>query len=309
MQKISSYLYPNKINIVADLAVFPVRWNIVYQNRVKIYQGVDNLLTLDVKNADQKRIDIDGMQLKMSIMSSEGEEVATIPISTTDTKGLATVNVTAAQLASVTPQFLKFTIYRINEDQSKTVFYADTQFGVDGKMELVGSAVPVRSPARLISRFNALSRDGINRLETTYYSDAVEITRPNIIKNPLDEALNFEFLTHNLEAEVVLEFTKDKIVSAGTDWEIIETFDISPSTVTTIKTYMYPIYTREYTWARVKYKKQNESTGKIVKVIVTFDEVEEFFINNGEPDSVITSGIDGGSPGDEIIRTIDAGEQ
>jgi len=72
MQKISSYLYPNRINVVADLALFSTRWNIVYQNRVKIYQGVDNVLTIDVKNSDQKRIDISEMDLHMIVTDTNG---------------------------------------------------------------------------------------------------------------------------------------------------------------------------------------------------------------------------------------------
>jgi len=309
MQKISSYLYPNRINIVADVAVFPVRWNIVYQNRVKIYQGVDNLLTLDVKNADQKRIDIDGMDLEMCIMSTAGKLVATLPVTPSETKGLATVNVSAVDIVDVTPQFLNFTIYRINEDSTKTVFYADTQFGAKGNMELLGYAVAVPIPARYISRFLALTNDRINPFITTYYSDAVEITRPNFTQSVLEDSLNFEFLTHGLDAEITVEFTKDSVISSSTEWEEIEKFTMSSTTVTTIKTYTYPMYTREFTWARVKYNRLDDSQGKIVKVIVTFDEIEEFFINSGAPDSEITGGIDGGLPTDAGSTIIDAGEQ
>jgi hypothetical protein len=309
MQKISSYLYPNRINIVADVAVFPVRWNIVYQNRIKIYQGVDNLLTLDVKNADQKRIDIDEMDLEMCIMSTAGKLVATLPVTPSETKGLATVNVSAVDLEEVTPQFLNFTIYKINEDSTKTVFYADTQFGAKGNMELLGYAVATPTPARYISRFLTLTNDRSDPFVVTYYSDAVEITRPNFTQNVLEDSLNFEFLTHGLDAEITVEFTKDSVISSSTEWEEIEKFTIASTTVTTIKTYTYPMYTREFTWARVKYNRLDDSQGKIVKVIVTFDEIEEFFIDNEGPDAVFVSGIDGGFPDDEGTTTIDAGER
>ena len=88
MQKISSYLYPNRINVVADVALFPVRWNIVYQNRIKIYQGVDNVLTLDVKNSDQKRIDISEMTLKMSITDTLGRDLTTVNVTPSASSGL-----------------------------------------------------------------------------------------------------------------------------------------------------------------------------------------------------------------------------
>ena len=64
MQKISSYLYPNRIEVIANVALdpdtCPVEWKIVYQKPIKIYKGVDNVIELEVKNSDQKRIDLFG---------------------------------------------------------------------------------------------------------------------------------------------------------------------------------------------------------------------------------------------------------
>ena len=58
MQKISSYLYPNRIQLLANLASFNVEYTNVYQRTIKIYKGVDNVLEFDIKNADQKRLDL-----------------------------------------------------------------------------------------------------------------------------------------------------------------------------------------------------------------------------------------------------------
>jgi hypothetical protein len=293
MQKISSYLYPNKINIVADVAVFPTRWNIVYQNRVKIYQGVDNVLTIDVKNADQKRIDISEMSLEMSITDVKGQALATLPLTPTATTGLATVNVTPDILENLTPQFLQFTIYRLNDDDTKTLMYADAQFGAKGNMELVGSAVPVNPAPRYITRFNAITNDRITPFSTTYYSDAVEITKPNFLVPAPNEALSFDFDTTLLQAEVTIEFTKDSVVSAGTEWETIETFTIPLNSSLNNRVYFYPTVKREYTWARVKYTKQS-TNGKFNKVTVTFETLDEAFIASGNAGNNFDLTVDGG---------------
>ena len=58
MQKISTYLYPNRIELLADLAGFTTEYTNVYQRTLKIYNGIDNTLEFDMKNADQKRIDL-----------------------------------------------------------------------------------------------------------------------------------------------------------------------------------------------------------------------------------------------------------
>lgn len=293
MQKISTYLYSNIINVIADLAIFPVRWNIVYQNNIKIYKGVDNLLTIDVKNADQKRIDISSYNLKLVIFDVNGQEVITTSIIPSTTTGLATTLITSEDIVDIGSQFLKYSIYNLNSDNRKNVFYADANFGAVGNIELVGSAVPVDPPPKYITRFTALTKDNVTPFETVYYSDAVEIIKPNFLHPVANDALAFEFETTMLQAEVTIEFTKDSIVSAGTEWESIETFTIPINSSTNNRLYAYPTVTRDYTWARVKYTKQSTS-GKINKVTVTFEKIDQAFIDGGDiltsPDLTVNGG-------------------
>jgi hypothetical protein len=268
MQKISSYLYPNRINVVANLDLFPVRWNIVYQNIIKIYTNIDNVLTIDVKNSDQKRIDISDMTLKMSITDVNNAAVATVDLVPSQQTGLATVNITSELVENLQPQFLNFTIYRENEDQTKTIFYADTQFGAVGKIELLRSAIDDIELVRYITRFNSRMNDYIQPSKTTTFSDAVELTQRNFLKAPEDESVSFEFKTISLEAIATVQFTKDPVISSGTDWIDIETFDIATTTSSFTKTYQFPVYNRELTWARVIYDRSPNNQGSIDKIIV-----------------------------------------
>lgn len=269
MQKISSYLYPNRINVIADLAAFPVRWNIVYQNRIKIYQGVDNVLTVDVKNAEQKRIDISNMNLEMCVMDVNGQLLTAVPLVNMQTQGLATATVAATELVHLSPQFLKFTIYKINNDNTKTLLYADTQFGALGNMELVGSAVPVESEPRYITRWLDSMNDRIHTpWITTWYSDAVEIKKPNFLTSATLDRLDFEFAFRGLAATVTVQFTKDPIVGAGITWVDVDTFTVDPQTANLTRTYTNGTYNREWTWARVNYVRATNNTGKIDKITV-----------------------------------------
>jgi len=253
MQKISSYLYPNRINVVADVSLFPVRWNIVYQNRVKIYQGVDNILTLDVKNSDQKRIDISEMTLKMSITDTAGHGIVVADVVPTATTGLATISIPAGDLAILDPQFLNFAIYRENEDLTKTVFYADTQFGVKGNMELVGSVLPVTTPERYIRAFNPITDADSRPYVTTYFSDAVEVRKPNDLIPEVDESIELEFLFNKSHATVTVQFTKDDIINNSTIWTDVLGFGVLEEDTSRIATIEYPKYNRSITWMRVKF--------------------------------------------------------
>jgi hypothetical protein len=270
MQKISSYLYPNRINVVADVTLFSTRWNIVYQNKIKIYKGVDNVITVDVKNADQKRIDISDMTLKLSVMDVQGKHFYTADLTATAVTGLATVNIPESALTSIDPQFLSYAIYRLNEDDTKTVFYTDSQFGAIGSIELVGDVMPRETAARFITTFTTTSdnRLGSGNEIISYNSDAVEIKQPNFLQNENLDTVSFEIMFDSLEADVTVEFTKDTVISAAASWDKIETFAVVPSTTTVTKTYQYPTYNREYSWARIVYVRARNNTGKIDKAVV-----------------------------------------
>jgi len=268
MQKISSYLYPNRINVVADVATFPVRWNIVYQNRIKIYQNIDNVLTIDVKNSEQKRIDISSMDLKMCVTDVQGKELLTTDLTPSTTTGLATATIVENDLLNITPQFLNFSIYRVNDDLTKTILYADTQFGIKGNMELVGSALSVDTPSRYITRFLAMTNDDINPPVTTWYSDAVEVRKPNYMTDESTDQLNLDFALNGLEATIKVQYTTYDVIGSTIEWIDIEEFQVTSSTATLTKSYSYPTYNREMSWLRVTYVRADENTGNIDKVTV-----------------------------------------
>ena len=75
MQKISTYLYPNRIQLLADLAAFTVEYTNVYQRPIKLYKGIDNTLEFEFKNADQKRISITPYTLTLTVMDNSGQLV------------------------------------------------------------------------------------------------------------------------------------------------------------------------------------------------------------------------------------------
>lgn len=99
MQKISTYLYPNRIELLADLAGFPVEYTNVYQRTVKIYNGIDNTIEFDIKNADQKRIDLDDLTpIELNVMDASGTALPNSPYTVTPLdqatkKGLAYVTI------------------------------------------------------------------------------------------------------------------------------------------------------------------------------------------------------------------------
>ncbi len=265
MQKISSYLYSNRIQVNFDLDVSSTEWRIVYQRTVKIYKGYDNVIELDIKNSYQRRFDVSDKTIKCLVLDDLGQEIYTADITHSSTPGLATFTIPAADIEYLSPQFLTYTLYVLNDDDTKNVIYGDTQFGATGRMELIGSATAKPQASTVIKTFTYL--ENTTTPVRTYYSDSVIVKPKNDIATTQDVDLNFEFDT--LEANIEVQITYDPVVSTGTNWETIESFSVATSTSTLTKTYTIPTdFSNEVNWLRITYVRADENAGKIDRVTI-----------------------------------------
>jgi hypothetical protein len=155
MQKIQSYLYTNRIQLLADVAGFTTEYTNVYQKTVKIYNGVDNVLEFDIKNADQKRIDLSTLSnIELNVMDASGNALPNSPytITPTSTKGIATVTIPDMDLGDYTTQFFRYSV-TATKDGNTVPLYADSRFGVAGTMELISNAMPTFRDDRIYNTF------------------------------------------------------------------------------------------------------------------------------------------------------------
>lgn len=254
MQKIQSYLYPNRIQVVLNSASTLLEWRIVYQRIIKIYQGLDNVIELEVKNLDQKRVNITTTNLQFVILDQLSQEIFATSVDTnTGVTGIGRIVIPAAAVGYLKPQFLKYTVYVINTDSTRTPVYGDTQFGVSGTIDLIGGSLPEPLPPKIIDTFTYLIDDSNpSNFIKTYYSEAVEVNPVNDINE--NSSINLEFRNLGLEASVTVQFTDDAVISFATQWRDIETFSIDSTTDRLFKTYDEILnYSNNVGWMRVKY--------------------------------------------------------
>lgn len=177
MQKISSYLYSNRIQLLADLANFTVEYTNVYQRIVKIYNGIDNVLEFDIKNADQKRIDLDAFSsFSLNVMDQAGNALpnspyTVTPLDQTTHKGIAKVTIPKDDLVTFRPQFFTYSVTGVS-GTSDVILYADTRFGALGKLELVGNAVPV-DQGQKVGTYDSFTAEIDLKGVPTYHSSAI----------------------------------------------------------------------------------------------------------------------------------------
>jgi hypothetical protein len=214
MQKISTYLYPNRIELLADLAGFTTEYTNVYQRTVKIYNGIDNVIEFDIKNADQKRIETRTgqspaiTQIELNIMDVAGTALPNSPYTVTPTsiKGIVTVTIPEDDLVDLESQFLKYSVTAL-KDGNDVMLYGDSRFGAVGRIELVGDAMPTFRDDRVYNTFTA---DIDLKGQPTYHSSAIPATFYEAVPT---EELSFEISLKGFTGSVWVEGTTKSTIN------------------------------------------------------------------------------------------------
>jgi hypothetical protein len=214
MQKIQSYLYPNRIILLADLAGFTTENKIVYARTVKIYQGVDNVIEFDIQNADQKRLNLittpSISNIKLNVMDASGKALPNSPYSVTPSAtvtGIATVTIPSVDLTSLNSQFLKYSVTATNSTSNSIPLYTDSRFGAVGTMEVVGSATPVTRKSVVYDRFSGEINFMGNVLN---HSSAIPAKFYEAVPTT---AMNITIAATSLIATIKIEGTRDSTLS------------------------------------------------------------------------------------------------
>lgn len=269
MQKISTYLYPNRIELLADLAGFTTEYTNVYQRTVKIYSGIDNVIEFDIKNADQKRIETRiGQspvitQIELNLMDASGTALPNSPYTVTPTslKGIVTATIPEDDLADLTPQFLKYSV-TASKDGSDVMLYGDSRFGAVGRIELIGDAMPTfKDPIVYDTYTGEIDLDGnvINHFSamSTKFYEAVPT-----------EAVDVHVYVTGFIGTVWLEGTKKNTINteAFKNASRIRSTTLSVATTTIIE--FNNIDVTELGYLRVSFQGDNPltPTGKVDKV-------------------------------------------
>jgi len=266
MQKISTYLYPNRVQLLADLAGFTTEYTNVYQRTVKIYNGIDNTIEFDIKNADQKRIDLtDLTQIELHVMDAMGYALPSSPysVSATDIKGIATVVIPADDLEFLDSQYLQYSVTAI-KDFADVMLYADSKFGAIGKMELVKSALPVIRNAKEYKTFTG-EIDALGNVVNHF--SAIPATFYEAVPT---ELLSFTINMTNFIGEVWLQATTHSTISSESFLHAPKLASRTYTAGNSLALEWTDIAVGEYKYFRVSFQGDSPTnpTGTVDKVIV-----------------------------------------
>lgn len=142
MSSIKSYLYDNKIivQVLDEDPLLKTRHRIVYSRPVKIYKDVDNLITIEFKNNDQKPADIENRDFVFSITQPESNTaVWSTSVTITDAeRSIGIVLVDDANVSVLTQELYNYAISYTTGNLTLPA-YTDDNWGAIGQLQVISS--------------------------------------------------------------------------------------------------------------------------------------------------------------------------
>ena len=247
MQKISNYLYSNRVIVIADLVSFSVEMQIVYQRIIKIYKNIDNVIEFDIKNADQKRISLTGYTIKFVMTDLNNALIAEKIANLSAITGICSVTLDESDTLNLDKGYYNYVLYIESNVGVKTILYADSQYGAKGQVQLIGDVMP--EPKPIISATSFLEEQSV------LYSSALG-AEPGING---DLALHtFAFYPNALNGTVYIDASLSE-TSQSVQWVELDDIAVAPGDTT-----FYKNYSGVYSWFRIRYTKTAGSLDKVL---------------------------------------------
>jgi len=250
MQKISSYLYSNRVILTANLTTFPVEFRIVYQRNLKIYRNIDNVIEFDIKNADQKRISLDDYTLEFIMTDLNSRMVFSGTATNLASTGLASITITEADTRDLDQGFYHYVLYAVDTNGIKRLLYGDTQFGAKGRIELVTDVLPE-------PRETSIVEDFLFNYEGSEYVGSIVSADPGISSS--GSLHTVAFYPNQMSGQIRVEASLGN-TSQNAQWVTLDTI-----TVNTSDQLFYKNYNGVYSWFRFVYTK---TAGTLDKILV-----------------------------------------
>lgn len=266
------YLYSNKIDVFTEQ---PTTWTTeryrkVYNRNLKIYKSVDNRIDIQVRNSDQKTMNITGSTLVFNLVVRDTQDlVFQKDFSAQDlTTGKVTITLTEEELYDLDPGFYQYSIVKeiretINADEyrvtSKLPMYVDSQYGASATLEILGDVEGTVTQSQLVKEFELVDPTVSGETSPPPYFLS-SIIDANLNRGTADDLHTFQFYFDGYQGTVTIQGNLDTQGSTPreTTWSDVLTFE--PDTDVTYKNVI-----GKYNWFRIKHEPESAtSTAKFV---------------------------------------------
>ena len=266
------YLYSNKIDVFTEqLAAWTTeRYRKVYNRNLKIYKSVDNRIDIQVRNSDQKTMNITGSTLVFNLVVRDTQDLVFQKDFTAQdlSTGKVTVTLTESELFDLDPGFYQYSVVKevrttINADEhkvtSKIPMYVDSQYGVLANLEILGDVEGSVNPSLLVNEFKLVDPTTSGETSPPPYFLST-IIDANLNKATADSLHTFQFYFDGYDGTVVIQGNLDSQGATPREktWSDLLTFQPTEDI-------MYKNIVGKYNWFRIKHEPQKSSnTAKFV---------------------------------------------
>lgn len=263
MHKQSAYLYNNIQEIYNDLDPQWMGYRKVYARSMKLYKGIDNSFMMKLMNGDQKLLDVVGQTLWWQLLDRDTAELkfkTSVEIQGSMNSHI-TIPITEGDLEPIKSGHYMYSAYLEDQTGSRTILYADSQFGVSVPVEIVENAFPQAVPSQQVLRSEFITSENINYVnpDNSLYTSAL-YGHPDLNSNIALHTVSFYGTNFNgtIEIQVTLENGITDIVR----WSTLETV-----TITSSNSILYHNFNGVFSWVRFRIIPALNNTGTLDKIL------------------------------------------
>jgi hypothetical protein len=160
MQTVTSYYYDNVVDVQFDigsdcliLVNIPERNRVVYTRTLQMYKNVTNIIKIQIKNSNQKPIDITGHTITFNLVDdyvfANANTVLSANVTISNASvGLGYVAIPGLDLVQLDREQYNYNV-KINTCWGNVAAYVDDNYGAAGEVFIGNSAYPVYPPVSL----------------------------------------------------------------------------------------------------------------------------------------------------------------
>lgn len=251
------YLYSNRIDAYTSASTpwTAERYRQVYNRNLKFYQDVNNRIDIQVRNGDEKAINVSGSSMVFNLISRDTEKlVLQKDCVTVDASiGRFYVEVTEAELFDIESGFYEYSIVQelreaIDADEyrvtRRTPMYIDSQYGTKSVIELLGGTNGDVNESLVVNKFDYTNPAATGDEDPAFYTSSIIDARPNV--TTVNSLHTFQLYSTNYNGTVVIQGSIDDQGASPNTWSDLLSF--SPE-----NDLEYKNIEGKYTWFRVKH--------------------------------------------------------
>jgi hypothetical protein len=256
MQKIQLYLLSNRVKLVVNQASTTTEFRQVYTRKIKIYKGADNTIEFDIRNDDQRRVDVINSTLAVAFYDTDHKKLfETTAEAVSGKHGIMRAEISADAIKDFNPQPLRVSAL-LNASNGQRMAYADDQYGLLAEAELLdgyNDKQRIYDIVDILTRFN-FEYDRLNyvseigRFGTRLNDDAVINTEIGAVSTVTVEYQG------SFNGTMIVEATNAMSTTFGTKWTRLDDWDVTLDSQRN--------YTGAFRFIRFQYPRYTDDTFK-----------------------------------------------